>query len=112
VELAQQMAEDVVVLAAGGMADGGVGTDVALVQAAIEQAMGPDGVVILADLGSSLMSAEIAIENCGNRQGPIAIGDGPLVEGTVTGVTTAGAGAWLDEVLEIIKASRMLPKEP
>jgi dihydroxyacetone kinase phosphotransfer subunit len=112
VELASQMAEDVVVLAAGGMADGGVGTDVARVQAAIEQAMSPDGVVILADLGSSLMSAEIAIESCENKTGPIVIGDGPLVEGAVVGVTTAGAGAELDEVLEVIKQSRMLPQEP
>jgi dihydroxyacetone kinase DhaKLM complex PTS-EIIA-like component DhaM len=40
------------------------------------------------------------------------IGDGPLVEGAVVGVTMAGAGAELDEVLEVIKQSRMLPKEP
>ena len=112
VELAGQMAEDVLVLAAGGMADGGVGTDIERVQAAIERAMSPDGTVILADLGSSLMSAEIAIENCENKPGPIVIGDGPLVEGAVVGVTTAGVGAELEEGLQGIKDSRLMPKEP
>lgn len=109
VELASQMAGDVVVLAAGGLSDGGIGTDVQRVEDAIRQAMNPDGVVILADLGSSLMCAEIAIENCG---GNVKIGDGPIVEGAVLGVVQAGIGSGLEDVLESIREARALPKEP
>lgn len=113
VELAQQMAEEVVVLAAGGMANGGIGTDIERIQAAVEEARSPDGVVILADMGSSIMSAEIAIENCANPDiGPVVIGDGPIVEGAVLGVVTAASGAEIGEVLQTIKESRLLPKEP
>ncbi len=113
VELAEQMAEDVMILAAGGLPDGGIGTDVQRVEAAIRQAMNPDGVVILADLGSSLMSAEIAMESCADIIGEnVKIGDGPLVEGAVVGVVQAGVGASLEEVLESIRESRTLPKEP
>ncbi len=109
VELAGQMDGSVTIIAAGGLPDGGVGTDVARVEAAIRQAMNPDGVVILADLGSSLMSAEIAMENCG---GNVKIGDGPVVEGAVVGVVQAGVGASLEEVLESVREARTLPKEP
>ena len=50
--------------AAGGMADptGAIGTDAELVLAAIERAASPDGVLVLMDLGSAVMSAEMAVE--------------------------------------------------
>jgi len=65
VELARQMGgEDVAIEAAGGMADppGEIGTDMALVLAAIEAAASDDGVIVLMDLGSAVMSAEMAAE--------------------------------------------------
>ena len=68
VELARQMGgEDVTIEAAGGMADpeGAIGTDAMLVHAAIERALGPDGVLVLMDLGSAVMSAEMAVEMIG-----------------------------------------------
>ena len=39
-----------------------LGTDAERVRAAIERAMSPDGVLVLMDLGSALMSAEFAVE--------------------------------------------------
>ena len=65
VELARQMGgKDVAIEAAGGMADppGEIGTDMAVVMAAIERAASPDGVIVLMDLGSAVMSAEMAVE--------------------------------------------------
>ena len=63
VELARQMGgEDVRIEAAGGMAEpaGAIGTDPELVRQAIVRAAGPDGVLVLMDLGSGVMSAEMA----------------------------------------------------
>ena len=107
VELAKQMAEETTIIAAGGLPDGSIGTDVETIQNAIEQAMNDDGVAVLVDLGSAVMSTEIAIENChGNAQ----IADGPIVEGAVVGAVNASLGMPLDKVLQSIKDTRMLPK--
>jgi len=109
VELAAQMAPDAVLIPAGGLPDGGLGTSEQLIEEAINKAMSPDGVVILADLGSAIMSAEIAIENC---EGIVRIGDGPIVEGAMVAAVQASVGMDLDTVLETIKQARNIPKEP
>ena len=62
VELAAQMAPDVVILPAGGTDDGRIGTSLEKVMAALEQAAGEDGTVVLTDLGSAVMTAESAVE--------------------------------------------------
>ena len=62
VELAAQMAPDVLILPAGGTDDGRIGTSLEKVMAALEQAAGDDGVVVLTDLGSAVMTAESAVE--------------------------------------------------
>ncbi len=62
VELAAQMAPDVVIIAAGGTDDGRIGTSLEKVMAALEQAAGGNGVVVLTDLGSAVMTAESAME--------------------------------------------------
>jgi phosphoenolpyruvate-protein phosphotransferase/dihydroxyacetone kinase phosphotransfer subunit len=104
VELARQMGgEEVAIEAAGGMAEpeGAIGTDMVLVQAAIERAAGPDGVVVFMDLGSAVMSAEMAAEMVGAERDDVRVvlSDAPLVEGAVAAAARAAAGAPLDEVL-------------
>ncbi len=47
---------------AAGTDDGGVGTDAVRVAAAIEEVASPDGVLVLTDLGSAVLSAETALE--------------------------------------------------
>jgi phosphoenolpyruvate-protein phosphotransferase/dihydroxyacetone kinase phosphotransfer subunit len=101
VELARQMGGDrVAIEAAGGMADpeGAIGTDVELVGAAIERAAGPDGVLVLMDLGSAVMSAEMAVELRSGDGVRVVLSGAPLVEGAVAAAARAGAGAGLDEV--------------
>src|SRR3954451_19241335 len=94
--------EDVAIEAAGGMAEpeGAIGTDMQLVQAAIERAAGPDGVLVLMDLGSAVMSAEMAVEMVVAQRDDVRIvlSDAPLVEGAVAAAARAAAGAPLDEV--------------
>jgi phosphoenolpyruvate-protein phosphotransferase/dihydroxyacetone kinase phosphotransfer subunit len=85
--------------AAGGTDEPGVlGTDAARVMAAIEQAMSPDGVLVLMDLGSALMSTELAVDLLGESTGRVVLSEAPLVEGAVAAAAAASGGASLDEV--------------
>jgi len=100
VTLAREMGgEDLALIAAGGTDEPGVlGTDATRVMAAIEQAMSPDGVLVLMDLGSALMSTELAVDLLGDTPGPVVLSEAPLVEGTVAAAAAARGGAPLDEV--------------
>jgi len=91
-ELAAQMAPDVSIFAAGGTPDGRLGTSLERVMAALEQASGLDGVVILADLGSAVMTAESALEFAGEPDG-VLLADAPVVEGLVAAAVAAQGGA-------------------
>jgi phosphocarrier protein FPr len=101
VELAREMGgEDVRIEAAGGMADppGAIGTDAMVVMEAIERASSPDGVLVLMDLGSAVMSAEMAVEMAGDDVRTVLVADAPLVEGAVAAAATARGGLGLDDV--------------
>ena len=103
VELAREMGgEDVAIEAAGGMADppGAIGTDAGACMAAIERAASPDGVLVLMDLGSAVMSAEMAVEMVDGRRDRSLLCEAPLVEGAVAAAARARAGADLDEVAD------------
>jgi phosphoenolpyruvate-protein phosphotransferase/dihydroxyacetone kinase phosphotransfer subunit len=98
VELARQMGGDELALeAAGGLEDGTIGTDVERVRAAIERAMSSDGVLVLMDLGSALMSAEMAVELL-EADGRVELSEAPFVEGAVAAAVAARGGASLDDV--------------
>jgi multiphosphoryl transfer protein len=109
-ELARQMGGDQVPIeAAGGLAEpaGAIGTDMQVVRAAIERAAGPDGVVVLMDLGSAVMSAEMAVELIAAEDADLRVElcEAPLVEGAVAAAARAGAGASLDEVVTEARAA-------
>jgi PTS hybrid protein len=92
VELAAQMAPDVVILPAGGTDDGRIGTSLEKVMAALEQGAGEDGTVVLTDLGSAVMTAESAVEFLPDPDS-VLLADAPLVEGLVAAAVAAQAGA-------------------
>jgi PTS hybrid protein len=100
VELAAQMAGEVSIKAAGGTDDGGIGTDAAMIAEAIEAADSGDGVLILVDLGSAVLSTTLAIEELIDEsiRGRVRIAEAPVVEGAVIGAVQASTGASLDEV--------------
>src|SRR5919112_4288073 len=84
VELAREMGGDEVPIeAAGGLEDGTLGTDAVRVMDAIGRARSPDGVLVLMDLGSALLSAEMAAEMVDPDGGPVLLCGAPLVEGAV-----------------------------
>src|SRR5215471_813025 len=98
VELARQMGgEELKLEAAGGMDDGSIGTDVERVRAAIERAMSDDGVLVLMDLGSALMSTEMAIEML-ESDGRVVMSEAPIVEGAVAAAVAARGGEPLEQV--------------
>ena len=102
VELAAQMAPDVELVAAGGTDDERIGTSLEKVLAAVEQSLidaGGDGVVVLTDLGSAVMTAESAIEFASDPDA-ILLADAPLVEGLVAAAVAAQGGAGVEEVLK------------
>ena len=98
-DLALQMASDYErMIPAGGLADGSLGTDPMKILAALRSANDGDGVALLVDLGSGIMSAEAAIELL-EGEFPARIADAPLVEGAVAAVIEASTGASLEEVI-------------
>ena len=99
-ELAAQMAADVQLAPAGGTDDGGIGTSLEKIQAGIAQADSGDGVLLLTDLGSAVMTAEMALEFLDSEQQQrVRMADAPLVEGTVAAAVAAQTGKSLAEVL-------------
>ncbi len=98
VELAAQMAPDVVLVPAGGMDDGGIGTSLEKVMTALGLADTGDGAVVLTDLGSAVMTAESALEFMGSPDS-VRVADAPLVEGAVAAAVAAQSGASLDVVV-------------
>ena len=105
VEVAAQMAPDVTVVAAGGTAEGGIGTDFDAVAAAVERADAGAGVVVLYDLGSARMVAEMAVEVAGNAR----LADAPLVEGAVAAAVSAQGGADVTEVTHAAEDAAGVP---
>ncbi|MDQ0278398.1 PTS hybrid protein [Arthrobacter silviterrae] len=111
VELAAQMARDVVLVAAGGTDDGGIGTSLDKVTAALGQAETGSGVVVLTDLGSAVMTAETALEFMGNPD-TIVLADAPLVEGAVAAAVSAQSGADLAVVRKAAETALHAGVEP
>ena len=102
VELAREMAgPDVAIVAAGGLdlPDRPLGTDAALIERAIDEAWADDGVLVLMDLGSAVMSAEMAAEMLPDeRRSRVLLCEAPLVEGAVAAAVAARLGDPLDQV--------------
>jgi phosphoenolpyruvate---glycerone phosphotransferase subunit DhaM len=105
-ELAAQMAPDVTIRPAGGLSDGSIGTDYDEVVAATQRADSGDGVVLLYDLGSAQMTAELAVESLADPSAAV-VADGPLVEGAIAAAVAAQAGRDRKAVADAAAAAGM-----
>jgi phosphoenolpyruvate---glycerone phosphotransferase subunit DhaM len=104
-ELAGQVAgPDVRIEVAGGGPDGTLGTDDGLVRDAIRHANQGDGVVVLGDLGSAILTIRHVLERQSN--GHVQLADAPLVEGTVAAAVVASTGCPVDEVAKAAEEAR------
>ena len=103
-ETCRMMAKDAHIATAGGMENGGFGTSYARIAAAIESVHSADGVVVLVDGGSSVLTAETIIEEM--RSSSVRMADCPVVEGSVVAAIAAVCGADLDEVVRRAEETR------
>jgi phosphoenolpyruvate---glycerone phosphotransferase subunit DhaM len=99
-DMVRQMVGDTVKLAyAGGDPDGNLGTDVAKILAAIDQAWSEAGVAIFVDLGGAETNSEMAIEMLdADRRDRVVVCNAPIVEGAVIAATEASGGSSLEVV--------------
>ncbi|MHB1500562.1 MAG: phosphoenolpyruvate--protein phosphotransferase [Candidatus Dormibacteria bacterium] len=120
-ELARAMAHSVRIVPAGGMGppEAGLGTDAQKIARAIGEVWSPAGVLVLIDLGSALLSAEIAKEMMApDRRDSVLLSGAALVEGAVAAAVAAQIGEPLDRVAAAAmaglqgKEQHLGPEEP
>lgn len=92
------------IAAAGGLDDGGFGTSYEKILQAIENSASDEGIIILGDLGSSFLTAELCLESLPEElKSLVYISYAPLFEGALTVTSLAVAGAQISEILERLK---------
>lgn len=97
VDLARMMAKTAPIAPAGGLEDGSFGTSFEKISSAVDEVYSDDGVLILMDMGSAVMTAEMVMESMEDRK--IVLADCPVAEGAVTAAVGAESGAALEEIL-------------
>jgi phosphoenolpyruvate-protein phosphotransferase/dihydroxyacetone kinase phosphotransfer subunit len=113
--VARQMAGDrpVVIAAAGGLEEGGLGTSFEAIQRAVDAAGSAEGVLVLMDLGSAVMTAQMVLEMLSpERRARVRLSDAPLVEGAIAAAVAASLGDDLDQVERAAEAALEMPKIP
>jgi len=110
VEIAKMMAPNAPLAAAGGLEDGGLGTSYSKISEAVDKVYSEDGVAVLMDMGSAVMTTEIVIEDKDDRK--VMMLDCPLVEGAVLAAVESTGGITLDELAVKIKESYNVRKFP
>jgi phosphoenolpyruvate---glycerone phosphotransferase subunit DhaM len=106
-ELAGQIAGGTVTIAtAGGTEDGRIGTSIDKVERAVRLADGGAGVVILPDLGSSVLTVRALLADADDLPDQVNVADAPFVEGAVAATVTAAAGGDVKAVLSAAEEAR------
>lgn len=106
-ELAGQVSgAGVTIGTAGGTDDGRIGTSIDKVERALRLADSGAGVVIVPDLGSSVLTVRALLADAGDLPAQAVMADAPFVEGAVAAAVTAAAGGDLKAVLEAAQEAR------
>lgn len=108
VELTSMMAPEARIAPAGGLEDGSFGTSFEKIQAAIESVYSDDGVLVLMDMGSAVMTTEMVIEMMEDKK--VTMVDCPLVEGAVAATVDAVMGKSADEILKTLSTVAVTKK--
>lgn len=96
----EMVGEEIAVAWCGGNPDGGLGTDVARIYAAIEGVYSDKGVAVLVDLGGAETNSEMAVEMLPpDQQVNVVICNSPIVEGAVMAAAEASGGSDLATVV-------------
>lgn len=108
-ELIAQAQPEVNVAAAGGTDNGELGTSALKIKEQIESVLSSEGVVVLFDIGSAKMNADLALDLLGNPKN-VVIADAPLVEGAYVAVVEAGMGKPVEDVKKAAEKTRATKK--
>ena len=121
-ELARAMTQQspIVIAIAAGTGDPAnpLGTNPEDIQHAIEAAFSDDGVLVLMDLGSAVIGAEMALEFLPDEQrGKVRLCEAPMIEGSIAAAVQASLGGTLDQVMNealgaIASKAAQLGREP
>jgi len=108
-EIIDEMAKDIPLYLAGGNPEGGLGSNYELIKETIQKACSSEGTVVLYDIGSSFMTAELVLEELDDSvRSAIKIMKAPLVEGSIVAAVEISAGADLAAVCESLKEIEMI----
>ena len=102
------MADEVRIAAAGGLEDGTLGTSYQRIHDAIEEVYSEDGVAVLMDMGSAVMTAEMVLEDLDKDN--VLLVDCPLVEGAVLAAVESATGSSLQTLIDRAKDSYVTKK--
>lgn len=95
----QMVGSEVDIVACGGDAGGGLGTDVGEILQAVKSVYRQKGVLVCVDLGGAETNSEMAIEMLpSEQQQNVVICDAAIVEGAIMAATEAASGASLAQV--------------
>ena len=111
-ELAEQMSQGrVPIAAAGGLDNNTIGTNAERIFEAINAVYQPDGVLILLDLGSAVLSTEIAIQMLDlEKQSKVLMSEAPILEGAIAATVEASIGSSLKKVDNAARKVITVPK--
>jgi len=111
-KLAEQMNQgNIKINAVGGTPDGDIGTDPDAIRSVVNETDKEDGIIILADLGSAVMSVNMVLEWLDDEvREKIILANAPFVEGAVVAAVEASMGNSIDEILESIQSADMIKK--
>jgi len=105
--------KDVPIVAAGGLGDGGLGTSFERIKQAVDAVYTDEGVLILMDLGSAVMTTQMVVEMLPPEQSAnIRLSNAPFVEGAVAAAVAASLGDDLGRVQHAAETAMELPKIP
>ncbi len=102
VGLTAMMAPNAKITPAGGLEDGSFGTSFEKIQTAIQSVYSDEGVLVLMDMGSAVMTTEMVIETMEGMK--VAMVDCPLVEGAVLATIDAAAGMDFDSIRQALSS--------
>ncbi len=107
-DLCRMMAPTCPMATAGGDDDGGYGTSCRKIKAAIDSVYGEDGVLVLTDMGSAVLTTEMVLEELGRTD--VLMADCPIAEGAVAASISSTLGDRLEEVMRQACATKNLSK--
>lgn len=100
-DLTRMSASNVNIALAGGLEDESYGTSFDMISNAIKEVYTEDGVIVLMDLGSAIMTTEMVLEDLKLKN--VIMVDCPIVTGAITATVLAEAGSTIDEIVAQLK---------